>query len=111
VRAATVGAVTGTFTFSAPLWQYPGESGWYFVSVPAEISDDIAELTAGTRHGFGSVRVTATVGGTTWQTSVFPDSKTGAYLLPVKKSVRTAEHLSPGDTVSTRLEVTDLPLG
>jgi hypothetical protein len=76
--------------------------------VPAEISDDIAELSAGTRHGFGSVRVTATVGSTTWRTSVFPDSKTGGYLLPVKKSVRTAEDLSPGTTVNTRLELTDL---
>ena len=71
--------------FSAPLWQYPGEGSWYFVSVPADISDDIADLTAGTRKGFGSVRVTATIGSTTWQTSVFP-SKSGTYLLPVKKA-------------------------
>ena len=74
-----------TFRFSAPLWQHPGEASWHFISVPADISDDIAHLTAATRKGFGSVRVTATVGATTWQTSVFPDSKTGTYFLPVKK--------------------------
>jgi hypothetical protein len=97
----------GTFEFSAPLWQYPGEGSWYFVTVPEEISDDIADLTAGVRKGFGSVRVTATVGGSTWQTSVFP-SKTGNYLLPVKKPVRLAEHLSEGSPVQTHLQLADL---
>ncbi len=97
-----------TFRFSAPLWLYPGDAGWHFISVPADISDDIAHLTAATRKGFGSVRVTATIGATTWQTSVFPDSKTGTYLLPVKKPVRATEHLTPGDEVETQLELAEL---
>jgi len=97
-----------TFRFSAPLWQHPGEGSWHFISLPPDISDDIAHLTAATRKGFGSVRVTATIGTTTWQTSVFPDAKSGTYLLPVKKPVRTAEHLTPGDEVETNLELLDL---
>ena len=97
----------GTFHFSAPLWQHEGEGSWYFVTVPEEISDDIADLTAGTRNGFGSVRVTVTIGSTTWQTSVFP-SKSGSYFLPVKKPVRIAEHLTEGTPVATRLELADL---
>jgi hypothetical protein len=107
VAGITVGVVR-TFRFSAPLWEHPGEGSWHFISVPADISDDIAHLTAATRKGFGSVRVTATVGATTWQTSVFPDSKTGTYFLPVKKAVRTIEHLTPGDEVETRLELAEL---
>jgi hypothetical protein len=98
----------GTFAFSAPLWQHPGADGWHFVSVPAEISDDIADLTASTRRGFGSVRVTVTVGSTSWQTSVFPDRKSGTYLLPMKKSVRTAEQLVAGAAVEAQLEIVDL---
>jgi hypothetical protein len=93
-----------TFEFSAPLWLH-AEGSWYFVSVPAEISDDIAERTAGLRGGFGSVRVTVAVGDTTWQTSVFPDKKTGTFVLPVKKSVRTAEDLEAGDDVQVGLEI------
>ncbi|WP_329002770.1 DUF1905 domain-containing protein [Kribbella sp. NBC_00709] len=96
-----------TYRFSAPLWQYPGEGSWYFVTVPEDISDDITDLTAGRRKGFGSVRVTVTVGGSTWQTSVFP-SKTGTYVLPVKKPVRLAENLTEGTPVDTRLALTDL---
>ena len=99
----------GTFEFAEPLWQYPGTGGWYFVSLPAEISSDITDLTAGSRRGFGSVRVAVTVGATSWRTSIFPDSKTGAYLLPVKKAVRLAEHLEAGDDVRTQLNLRRTP--
>lgn len=97
-----------TFKFVAPLWLYPGDAGWHFVSVPGEVSDDIDALTAGNRRGFGSVRVTVTVGSTNWQTSIFPDSKSGTYMLPVKKAVRAAEGLSTDGDVAVRLELVDL---
>ena len=101
-------AHAGTFEFAAPLWRYPGSGGWYFVSLPPEISGDVTEITAGIRRGFGSVRVAVTVGATTWRTSIFPDSKTGAYLLPVNKAVRTAECLHTGDEIRAQLKITDL---
>jgi Domain of unknown function (DUF1905) len=97
-----------TFQFSAPLWRYPGADGWHFVSVPPEMSDRIAESTRGMRRGFGSVRVDVTVEGTTWRTSIFPDSKAGTYLLPIKKAVRVAERLDVGDEVWMQVEVVDL---
>ena len=96
-----------TFEFTAPLWRYPGEGGWHFVSLPAEIGDDIAEVTAGIRVGFGSVRVAVTVGTTSWRTSIFPDSKTRTYLLPVKKEVRDAEKLETGDEVWVQVQIVD----
>jgi hypothetical protein len=98
--------VTG-YQFSAPLWLYPGEGSWYFVTVPEDISDEITDLTEGRRKGFGSVRVTVTVGASTWQTSVFP-TKSGTYMLPIKKPIRTAENLLEGTPVDTQLEIADL---
>ena len=89
------------------MWRYPGADGWHFVSLPAEISSDITDLAAGIRRGFGSVRVAVTVGATSWRTSLFPNSKTGAYLLPVKKAVRVAERLDVGDEVRAVLQITD----
>ena len=99
---------TGTFEFTARLWRYPGEGGWHFVSLPTEIGDDITEVTARIRAGFGSVRVAVTVGTTSWRTSIFPDSKTRTYVLPVKKEVRDAEKLETGDDVRARLQIVDL---
>jgi hypothetical protein len=100
-------ARTRIFEFRAPLWRNPSADGWHFVSLPPEISAEISEITAGARRGFGSVRVAVTVGAGSWRTSLFPDSKTGTYLLPVKKTVRVAEHLEAGDEVRPRLQVAD----
>ena len=37
---------------------------WHFVTLPPELADDVREVGAGARAGFGSVRVTATIGST-----------------------------------------------
>lgn len=95
------------YTFEAELWLHEGEAGWHFVTVSGAISDAIRACTAGRRRGFGSVRVRATTGGTTWTTSVFPDSKREAYLLPVKKEVRDKESLSAGGRLRVALELVD----
>lgn len=89
--------------FAAELWEHEGEGAWHFVTVPLELSDALRERS-GERRGFGSLRVSATLGGTTWQTSVFP-SKDGCFLLPVKKAVRRAEDVESGDVVEVRLEL------
>ena len=68
------------------------------------MSDDILDAAPRT-GGFGSVKVEATVGGTTWQTSLFPDSKRAAYVLPVKKAVRSAESIDVGDRTTVRLNL------
>jgi hypothetical protein len=47
--------------------------------------------------------VTAKVGRTSWETSLFP--KNGGYLVPVKVSVRNVEGLELGDTVAVTLTV------
>ena len=90
--------------FSAELWQHDGEGGWHFVTLPPDAGDDVRD-GAGARTGFGSVRVRATLGATSWETSVFPSSKDASYLLPVKKAVRRAEGLEPGDAVEVALEL------
>jgi hypothetical protein len=90
------------FIFRAELWEWEGKSAWHFISVPQEESDEIRERPRMAR-GFGSVRVSVRVGTSTWKTSIFPDSKSGSYLLPVKKAVRESEGISPGDTVEVEL--------
>jgi hypothetical protein len=39
-------------------------------------------------------------------TSIFPDRKAGAYLLPLKAEIRKSEKIRAGDTVRFVLEVT-----
>ncbi len=94
-----------TYRFEAELWLHQGEAAWYFVTVPGEVSDDIEARMAGRTRGFGSVRVRVQIGATTWSTSVFPDTKREAYVLPVKQGVRTAERIDAGDRVEVSLSV------
>ena len=96
------------FEFSAELWRYTGKAAWYFVTLPHDVADDIDEITADTRRGFGSVRVEVTVGSSTWNTSIFPDTKSESFVLPVKKAVRVAEDLDDGAPVDVRLRLADV---
>lgn len=95
------------YRFEAALWRHQGEAAWHFVTLPDGVSDDIEERTADQRRGFGSVRVRVTVGGIRWATSVFPDSKRQAYVLPVKADVRRRAGIGDGDVVHVDLEVVD----
>ena len=95
--------------FEAELWLWSAKEGdsWVFVTVPEELSDEIRDL-AGPPRGFGSVRVEATIGDTTWRTSVFPNSnEAGTFALPLKKAVRKAEDLEVGETARIGLRVLD----
>ncbi|HEX2989748.1 MAG TPA: DUF1905 domain-containing protein, partial [Anaerolineales bacterium] len=54
-------------------------------------------------YGWGVIPVHVRIGSTEYTTSLFP--KDGRYLVPVKASVRKAEDLQEGDTVTVRLEI------
>jgi hypothetical protein len=62
-----------------------------------------ARERAGARAGFGSVPVEVAVGGSTWRTSVFPDRRSGSFVLPVKAAVRRDEGVGEGDVLRVRL--------
>ena len=93
------------FEFSAVLWEYAGKGSWHFAAVPKDTSDDIRAFTKHLAKGFRSVRVTAKIGETVWKTSLFPDSESGCYFLPIKASVRKDEGLSKGDNVAVHLTI------
>jgi hypothetical protein len=96
--------------FDAELWNWDARrtDSWTFVSLPVDASQEIRELAGRHRRGFGSVRVRVTVGGSTWTTSIFPDSARDAYVLPIKRAVRRAESLDVGDTAGVVVELIDV---
>ncbi len=91
-------------TFTSVLWRWEAQDAWRFVTVPADLTEEI-RVTGGPPRGFGSVRVEVRVGSTTWRTSVFPDVRRDSYVLPVKRAVRDAEDLEDGDEVTVTLRV------
>jgi hypothetical protein len=89
------------------LWDARKNESWVFVSLPVEASDEIRDRTEGLRRGFGSVRVRASIGTSHWLTSIFPGGD-GAYVLPLKKAVRTAQKLEVGDVATVSVTLVDL---
>lgn len=88
------------------MWLWPGEQGaWHFTHVDKKQSALIKERYKGPRRGFGGIRVRVTLGKTKWETSIFPDSRSGTYLLPLKASVRRAEGISEGDAIIFLIEI------
>ncbi|GAA1847149.1 DUF1905 domain-containing protein [Asanoa iriomotensis] len=98
------------FSFDAELWFWDArrDDAWVFVTLPVDASAEIRDRTGGIRRGFGSVRVRVAVGGSAWRTSVFPDSASGCYVLPLKKAVRRAEGLDAGDVATVSVELVDV---
>jgi len=86
-------------TFRAKVWTQESTGAWHFVTLPAELSNRIRTLTTGQRKPFGSFHLKARTGLTAWETSLFADTKRGAFLLPVKADVRRKEKIKPGDMI------------
>ena len=96
-------------SFAAELWRWDARrtETWTFVTVPPDVSAAIEDAadSLGPRAGFGSVKVQARAGETVWRTSVFPDSESGGFVLPVKRAVREALGVGLGDEITLVLEV------
>ncbi len=97
--------MTKEYSITAPVWIYPGDAAWHFVSIPSEVSDNIDFYFSHVKGGWGSLKVTVTLGETTWKTSIFPEKKKSTYFLPLKKEVRKIEQVTNGDTITFLLEV------
>jgi hypothetical protein len=97
--------IANVFKMKATVWQYPGAGGWHFLTLPQEESEIIKEAFSALIHGWGSLPVTVTIGQTVWKTSIFLDSKSGSYLLPLKAEVRKKEKIGIGDTITFSIEI------
>ena len=89
--------------FSGKILFWRGPAPWYFVSIPAQQSNDLKAISGFVTYGWGVIPVYVRIGKTEFTTSLFP--KDGRYLVPIKASVRKAEKLEEGDNVTIQLEV------
>ncbi len=89
--------------FAGEIWYWRGPSPFYFVTVPAQESQELKAMAHFVTYGWGMIPAAVRIGGTGWRTALFP--KDGRYIVPIKASVRQREGLDAGDTVTLRLEV------
>lgn len=65
-----------SFSFTTQCWLWQSEkAAWHFVTLPIEQSEEIKFFHEGQsfkKRGWGAVKVRATIGTTSWETSIFP---------------------------------------
>ncbi len=93
------------YSFKAELWLYQGKGAWHFITLPKKTAREIHSNHGHNRRGWGSLPVVASIGQTTWKTSIFADQKRDSFLLPVKADVRKKEGVSAGQKVNVVLKM------
>ena len=93
------------YTISGEVWRHHGPGGWHFVTLPSEIADEVRVRSLA--KPFGSIAARVTVGAVSWETSLFADTKSASYLLPLKADVRSRAGLRAGDTVTLEIALVD----
>lgn len=101
-----------TLLHRGTIWRWSGDrapAAWFFLTIDGEAGEALSGTALmrkleGAGRGFGSLKVSARIGETTFTTSVFPAKATGAegmpgWLLPLKAAVRKAEGIGEGDEV------------
>lgn len=87
------------YEFSAKTWHY-GSVGWYFVTLPVEMSQEIRNLFKTEEEGWGRLKMEAQIGKTVWKTAIWFDTKNNSYLLPLKAEIRKKENLSVNQDIN-----------
>ena len=85
------------------IWHWRGPAPFYFVTVPEKEASEIKAVESLVTYGWGMIPAMVRIGRTEFKTALWP--KVGAYIVPIKASVRRAEGLHEGDEVGVRLEI------
>jgi len=91
------------FEFSGKIWHSDGPGGWYFISLPIDISAEIRNNLRSEEEGWGRLKARAKIGNTDWDSAIWFATKLNTYLLPLKAEVRKKEKLEKGKVVSVVL--------
>jgi hypothetical protein len=91
------------FEFSGLVWYWRGPAPFYFVTAPPAVSKELKAMVSMVTYGWGMIPVRAMIGNTEFTTAMF--HKNGAYVLPLKDSVRKAEGIEEDDEVAVSIEV------
>jgi hypothetical protein len=93
--------MAGAYSVIGHVELFPQNGGWHFVRVPNRISEELEHLAVR-----GLIAVRATVGATTWDTSLLPMGD-GSTFIALNARVRTRNALTTGDSVTVSITPRD----
>ena len=89
--------------FRGEITYWRGPAPFHFIAVPGDGCREIHAISSLVTYGWGVIPVSARIGDTDFETSLFP--KDGGYLLPLKDAVRKPAGITVGDEVTAELTV------
>ena len=87
------------YAFKAEVCLFPQAGGWHYVAAPQEYTDKLKPLSER-----GLVAVEATVGSSSWHTSLLPMGD-GSQFLALSAKVRQKEQITIGDVIEVSFVV------
>lgn len=93
------------YQFQSEVWQHKSEGGWYFVSLPEVLSNEIRKNFKNEEEGWGRLKAYAKIGNTEWKTAIWFDTKYKTYILPLKSDVRKKEKIESNSDISVTIWV------
>ncbi len=93
----------GAISFTATVRQFPMRNPWVYVAVPNEYIEKLLPYRIGSL-----IPITATTGGSQWETSLAPIGKTDpnhSHFIPLKAAIRKAESIKVGDKIKISFEI------
>lgn len=91
------------YDFTEKVWQHSSPGGWYFISLPENISKEIRGTLKKEEEGWGRLKVLAEIGKSQWKTAIWFDTKINTYLLPLKADIRKKENINAGKVVDVKI--------
>ena len=88
------------FKIQTKVWLWPGQAGWHFITIGEEVSNIILKNKVK-----GMIPILATLGKTTWNTSLFPHKLSKGYILCLKKDIRKKENIFAGDNIKINFKL------
>lgn len=89
--------------FSNRMWHWRGPAPFHFISLPADLSQEIKDMAASLTYGWGMIPVNARIGATEFSTAMY--EKNGVYILPIKNVVRLGEQIEIDDMVDVEISL------
>ena len=88
------------YHFQAQVWRSEGKGGWYFVTLPTEISDEIRDKFKEYEEGWGRLQCQAMIKNQIWKTAIWFDTKKKSFLLPIKSEIRKKQGITESSIVN-----------
>ncbi|MCU0327994.1 MAG: DUF1905 domain-containing protein [Chitinophagales bacterium] len=91
------------YEFSAEVFIHTATGGWFLVKLPREDALSIRSICKQDEQGWGRLKVTAYIKSTSWKTSIWFDTKSQTYLLPIKAGIRKIESIEVNQIIDLKI--------